>query len=1055
MTVLFLHSGTDESRTAAEWLQTSGLPFSVVERLPERMDPRQTVIWLHAESQAVYRHMMPEAQQMIARHLRAGGRLLLTLQAALAVHDLGLEPRLPDIIAETTHTRPHDEHGMLGLLSFLRHPLFEPFHGGVYLHNPQPDDPLTQCGYAMPPGPEHGEAVAIHREYIGNDPTRVLMWEYPEPRVLCVGAHVHFDVGDAIYQSARETFLRHCLDYLTGPLPERRPVWPVPEIGVEVVPLKTRKKRPMKPLTMPQADLPRLSADAHRDRFFGLTGRRMVLMGRLGRGIDEVWAYPFMLLHHLTMTVNGRNLSEFAEGIEVGPERVRWQGRLDGQPFEVWLAVHPELPVGLLAVPDFPTDQELVIEFYSDLRIMWNYPMGVQGRLTVAHYRREARVQSQHAPHLAGFRVDATTVESQVDEASDEQQSRVKIRFVASPSGSGQPLVFLFAGAAGEDEQQALASWLSLSPQRILRDATKAAVQLQKSVTWLECPDAEAQAAVAWAVHRMNSFWARTPGLGEAYLAGFMTTRAGWNATRPGYAWYFGRDSVFTALAALYLGQFDRVAENLRFLARFQQFDGKIFHECTTSGIIHYDAADATPLFLWLLAKYVHWSGDRELLRELWPAAQKAMAFLFSTDRDGDGFIENTHVGHGWIEGGRYYGAHVTFYLAGLWIATLRAMAEMAAELAETDTSRDWYRRAMELIGRLNSEFWMDEDQHFALGKRQDGSLMRFVTLMPSVPIWLDVCEKDRGRKVVRRLLRRDMTTDWGARMVSEFDSGYRPTGYHDGSVWPLFTGWLCLAAFRVGQSRPALQALQQQWRIFQPISPGNMPEVLHGDVFKMAGVCPHQAWSEAMCLAPALEGLWGLDARFGRRMILQSKLPAHWTRARLRRVRIGQSVVEIDYRRTGRKLQWRLRLQGPAIELHFHPQLPFFAAMRRLRIDGQDRPSLPLVTELAPGETRIEIEVRGLFDVVPPENPLQPGQSNTGLALVETQTIGGNTVRLIFEGLAGHDYTFSTVHAGIEVQPVADLTMEREDGELRTWRLQLPPSDKKYARQAVDFVQV
>ncbi|MDQ7054880.1 MAG: hypothetical protein Q9P14_19085 [candidate division KSB1 bacterium] len=112
-------------------------------------------------------------------------------------------------------------------------------------------------------------------------------------------------------------------------------------------------------------------------------------------------------------------------------------------------------------------------------------------------------------------------------------------------------------------------------------------------------------------------------------------------------------------------------------------------------------------------------------------------------------------------------------------------------------------------------------------------------------------------------------------------------------------------------------------------------------------------------------------------------------------------------------------------------------------------------MTELAPGETRIEIEVRGLFDVVPPENPLQPGQSNTGLALAETQTIGGNTVRLIFEGLAGHDYTFSTVHAGIEVQPVADLTMEREDGELRTWRLQLPPSDKKYARQAVDFVQV
>ena len=1054
MTILFLNTGTEEAQRAAQWLQTCGWPVSVVQQLPARVEPQNHLLWLHAESQAVYRQAMAGARSTVSEFLRADGRLLLTLQAALAVHDLGLEPRLPDILEEQRHGRPHDEHGMLGLLSFLHHPLFEPFYGGIYLHNPYPDDPVTQCGYAMPPGPENGEAVAVHRVFIGNDPARVLLWEYPEPRVLCVGAHVHFSSTDTIYRPARETFLKRCFEYLSGPLPERRPVWPVPEIGVDIEPVKIRKRRRSQELNLPQPNLPRLTGNRYHGRFFSLSGRRMLLMGRLGQGIDEIWMYPFMLLHRLTVSVAGHDLSSLVQTVEVGPERVVWQGHIDGRPFTVILAVHAEEPVGFLAVTGLPADHELVIEFDCDLRMMWNYPPGVQGRLRVWHGAGEIRLQSQHVPHSAAIRIDGAAIESQINELPDEQQSRVRVRFVASAEEPGRPVVLTFAGAAGEEEHRKLNRLVAARAQHILDSATTAARRLQQSTAVFQCPHPEAREAMNWAAHRMESFWARTPGLGEAYLAGFMTTRPGWNATRPGYAWYFGRDSVYTALAALYLGQFERVAENLRFLARFQQFDGKIFHECTTSGIVHYDAADATPLFLWLLAKYVHWSGDRDLLRDLWPAAKKAMSFLFSTDRDGDGFIENTHVGHGWIEGGRYYGAHVTFYLAGLWVATLRDMAELAAEMGEAAVSRDWYRRAMQLVGQLNLEFWMDDEQHFALGKREDGSLMRFITLMPSVPVWLDVCEKDKARQVVHRLLRRDITTDWGARMVSEFDPGYRPTGYHDGSVWPLFTGWLCLAAFRADMARPALQVLQQQWQIFRHLSPGNMPEVLHGDAFKMAGVCPHQAWSEAMCLAPAFEGVWGLEAKRGQRLIFRPKLPGHWPQAGLKRLRIGQSHLDIHYRRNGCMLVWRFRLCGPAIELHFQPLLPFLARIQRLRIGKKDKASLPVIMELTAGEIRIELEVNGFFDVVPPLTPLQPDEPSTGLALVETRMLHHDAVQLVFEGLAGGEYTFSTVQSGIAVRPDSELHLENETDEIRTWRLIMPKSDQKYAQRIVTFVR-
>jgi glycogen debranching enzyme len=96
-----------------------------------------------------------------------------------------------------------------------------------------------------------------------------------------------------------------------------------------------------------------------------------------------------------------------------------------------------------------------------------------------------------------------------------------------------------------------------------------------------------------------------TSSLGRSLLAGFANTGEGWNSGRPGYAWFFGRDACWTALAILHYGDFESVKELLRFLGRHQDLSGKILHELTTSGAAHYDAADATPLYVILLGRYL------------------------------------------------------------------------------------------------------------------------------------------------------------------------------------------------------------------------------------------------------------------------------------------------------------------------------------------------------------------------------------------------------------------------------------------------------------------
>ena len=84
---------------------------------------------------------------------------------------------------------------------------------------------------------------------------------------------------------------------------------------------------------------------------------------------------------------------------------------------------------------------------------------------------------------------------------------------------------------------------------------------------------------------------------------------------RPGYAWYFGRDSVWMGLAFLAAGRHDIVKGILAFLRTHQESTGKILHEMTTSGHVHYDAADATPLYVLLLGRYLSATGDAAFVR--------------------------------------------------------------------------------------------------------------------------------------------------------------------------------------------------------------------------------------------------------------------------------------------------------------------------------------------------------------------------------------------------------------------------------------------------------
>ncbi|MBS1261891.1 MAG: hypothetical protein MAG453_01226 [Calditrichaeota bacterium] len=387
---------------------------------------------------------------------------------------------------------------------------------------------------------------------------------------------------------------------------------------------------------------------------------------------------------------------------------------------------------------------------------------------------------------------------------------------------------------------------------------------------------------------------------------------------RPGYAWYFGRDAAWCAFAIDDYGDFATVRRQLEFFRDYQDLNGKIFHELSASGVVHYDAADSTPLYVILAADYLRHSGDLATIRVLWPSLVRAMDFLYSTDTDGDLLIENTDVGHGWVEGGPLSGANTTFYLAGLWARSLEDAAYIAGAIGEEGRARLFVDDAADVFAQLEADFWNEDGRFYAHGRNADGSFNPARTVLPAPVAWLNPLPAERIAPALDAYASDEFSTDWGVRILSADSPDYNPGSYHGGAVWPLFTGWAALAEYKYGRAQAGFRHMMSNLRIKDRWARGYVEEVLHGAEYKPYGVCPHQGWSETGALHPAIDGLlgWEPDALAGRARIAP-QLPADWDTLTVNNLRVGGTTLSLNLWRERGRIEWDVAdRSGPPVEI-------------------------------------------------------------------------------------------------------------------------------------------
>jgi len=1041
-----------------------------------------SVVWFHRADTSDFNGAERDEKviRFLQDYMKEGGSLLLSLDGFRYLNLLGAERAIPAV-----RSKPSVDEGYgrkLGFHGYRQHPLFSGLNGGAYIYKPTRDLTVRINGFFGDTVPEQGKVVAIDWDYIFFREDSKLITEYDvgPGKILAIGAYTLFGVPND-HRSHLEAFTKNVLDYLTGKLTDERAYYWTTSPPAVVPCLPKEQNRDHLFASIPAAkpwELPpgRLAFPFHpaTSNYCEAAGERILIMGQEKGGIEEIWAHPFMALRDYSIGIRQEaSGTSFVPVNSISEIEIRSDGFVrqyltEGGILREVVVADPVRPCGVVHYEwDGPQPIILMIRFKSNLRLMWPYPATCTGSLCFG-WDEDYRAFTIH--DQSGDLVVLVGGNKTPEAYSIEPGEGYVIDAGATYSlASGEALdIVIAAGQEGDPETLGQFDQTIRDPRSVFSGARQHVEKLFTDRLMVTSPDSSFNAGYQWALLGTDRFFVTTPGMGSALVAGYGTTRRGWDggqevSGRPGYAWYFGRDGQWSGFALLDYGDFEKVKQNLEFYLKYQDLTGKILHEATTSGVIHYDASDATPLFIVLAGKYFRHSGDTAFLRKNWAGIKKAVDFCFSTDTDGDHLIENTNVGHGWVEGGQLYGSHSSLYLTGCWAAALEAAALMA-EMME-DPASDLYRQELGTVkGLIEQRFWDPKGLFYAYGLNRNGAQRTDPTILPAVPAYFGVTDRFRIRFLLDQYAANAFSTNWGTRIIREDSPLFKPTGYHYGSVWPLFTGWTALAEYRYGNYLQGFTHIMNNLNVSRNWGLGFVEEVLNGAEYQPSGVCPHQCWSETMVVQPVIEGMLGLEVFSNRNTLrLFPRLPANWDSLLVEHIRIGNQQLSMRFLRDSVSMHWEFSTdKAPAITLEFLPVLPPGTRVQRIVVNGVDYSFATFTTSRdisvfltvsvsVSGPVTIEITYQDGIAALPLVPSPVPGDRAEGMRILDAQ-LKGRTYSVNLEGLAGTSDTLS-VWSYLPLESITNGTgIDRKD-RITKILVEFEKTDEKYTRKQLMMI--
>ncbi len=784
--------------------------------------------------------------------------------------------------------------------------------------------------------------------------------------------------------------------------------------------------------------LPALTAPVDPGRFVEVTGERVALLGRED-GPFECWIWPLKVFHDLGWVLrradDGSTLSPEQREISVSPGEIVYRQRGRGFTLRVEIFACPERRgLALLFTPVSDAALELELSFRCDFRPMW--PAGLGGQLAGVDRVTEAFALTEERGRYAaligapGCRVEFLGV----DHALPDGPVSIRLPFPAGPSSA----VIAVAGAELQPEElsearrrggeqasggfaraepvlhQARELWFRLASdwsaeREQLRDRYRAFLS---RTARLATPEPALDGAFQWSLIAIERAWTEVDGLGRGLIAGLAPSGA---SERPGYGWFFDGDALAASRALTTAGDFEGSAAVLRFAAAHQRDDGKLMHELTLSAPLcdwlgdypyaHRKGINAAD-FVAALDHHLRITGDLELARELWPAAERALEWTASC-ADERGLLLDAKAGLAPVEAGALAGRiRSEVFLQGACLAALAGAIRLAVALGH-DAARyqDLARAALEGF----ETFWSEERGRYGFAHLADGTRCDDLTAYVAQPLARGFGDPVRAWATVRALNAPELASDWGARTFAADSAAHDPASHDTSAVFPYLTNFVTLAHFARGNAAAGRQVLFSQVALCHFGGLGFLEERLEGERARVPrhGV-PHRILSSAALIESTLFGLFGLDVDGAkRRLVLRPSLPSAWNAARIENLRIGETRVDLEFYRRREPRETRLGVgiehrSGPSLQVAFAPILtPLSVALVGPVFVHPSGAVVPRTLRRAPAE-RLALEVLVL------EGPslefpwsLPPRGETSRAARLVDQKVDHNTVTWTIAGPA------------------------------------------------------
>lgn len=408
-------------------------------------------------------------------------------------------------------------------------------------------------------------------------------------------------------------------------------------------------------------------------------------------------------------------------------------------------------------------------------------------------------------------------------------------------------------------------------------------------------------------------------------------------AGAPWFMTLFGRDSLLTSWMVLPIDP-TLALGTLEALARLQgkevnpvteEEPGRILHEIREAPDVeaalggrnaYYGSIDATPLFVMLLGELQRWGFASDRIKALIPYADRALHWIEEFgDRDGDGFVEYKRrtdrglANQGWkdsfdaIAFASGAPAEPPIALAevqGYVYAAYGARARLARESGDNQGYRNWASRAAALKRRFNQQFWLPDQECFALALDAHKEPVDALASNMGHCLWTGIVDEDKAGAVARHLAGPEMFTGFGIRTLASSMSAFNPMSYHNGSVWPHDTAIAVAGLMRYGFSSEAEKIAAGLMEAASHFG-GRLPELFCGfDIADFAHPVPYptscspQAWAAASPLL-LLRSLFRFDPSVPLGKIwCDPVIPAQWLPLCIDGIHVGEHALTLTVQR-------------------------------------------------------------------------------------------------------------------------------------------------------------